>query len=196
MEEGFGQQSEGNEHVYPWWLAYTFDNPLRTLLHRPECLFDGLVREGQTVMDIGCGMGHFSLGLARMVGEAGRVIAVDVQEGMLRRVRQRAARAGLLDRIELRQAGAEQMNIEERVDFVLAFWMVHEVPDKSAFFAEVKRLLKPEARLLMAEPKVHVTRVAFEGEVAQAGAAGLKLVAEPPVAASWAALFALPDKTT
>jgi ubiquinone/menaquinone biosynthesis C-methylase UbiE len=195
MREGFRQLFLGDDHVCPWWFAYTFDNPVRRLMHKPERLFDGLVREGQTVVDIGCGMGHFSLGLARIVGEAGRVIAVDLQSEMLWRVRQRAARAGLLDRIELWQANAEQIGIGEQVDFVLAFWMVHEVPDKPAFFVEVKRLLKPEAHLLMAEPKVHVTRMAFEREVAQARATGLKLAAEPPVAASWAALFALSDKT-
>ena len=76
-----------------------------------------------------------------------------------------------------------------------AFWRVHEVPDKPVFFAEVKRLLKPEAHLLMAEPKIHVTRMAFEQEVAQAQATGLKPIAEPPVAASWAALFALSEET-
>jgi len=85
--------------------------------------------------------------------------------------------------------------IEEQVDFVLAFWMVHEVPDKPAFFAEAERLLKPEAHLLLVEPKVHVTRMAFEQEVAQARAAGLKPVGAPPVAISWSALFALSDKS-
>jgi hypothetical protein len=39
--------NQSNIHVCPWWLAYTFDNPLRRLLHNPEKLLAGLVEEGQ-----------------------------------------------------------------------------------------------------------------------------------------------------
>jgi predicted RNA methylase len=65
------------QHVCPWWLAYTFDNPLRGLLHQPAQILDGLVGQGDTVIDMGCGIGFFSLGLARIVGAAGHVLAID-----------------------------------------------------------------------------------------------------------------------
>ena len=61
-------------HVCPWWLAYTFDNPLRRLIHKPEKIFDGLVQPGMTVMDVGCGMGYVTLGLAEIVGEGCRPV--------------------------------------------------------------------------------------------------------------------------
>ncbi|GEM_PF-6888608 len=81
-----------DDHVCPWWLAYTFDNPLRQLVHNPEKIFSSLIRPGQTVVDIGCGMGYFSLGMAKLVGESGRVISVDLQKEMLAKVHQRQFR--------------------------------------------------------------------------------------------------------
>jgi ubiquinone/menaquinone biosynthesis C-methylase UbiE len=190
MIEGFRQLFLGEDHVCPVWFAYTFDNPLRRMIHRPERLFAGLVHEGQTAIDIGCGIGHNTLGMARMVGETGRVIAVDLQKAMLAKVRQRADRAGMAARIAFHQANAQSIGLTEQVDFALAFWMVHEVPDKAAFFGELRGILKPDALFLMTEPKIHVTRETFEEEVALASDAGLKLVANPKVAVSWAALFA------
>jgi len=173
------------EHVCPWWLAYTFDNPVRRLLHRPETLFRGLVAPGQTAVDVGCGMGHFTLGLARMVGAEGRVVAVDLQDEMLRR----AERAGLLDRIRLHRCTARSLGIAERADFVVASWMVHEVPDRAAFLVEVAAFMKPGARLFVAEPRGHVSEAEVESTVALAAEAGLRVERRPPMAVSRAVVF-------
>ena len=88
----------------PWWLCFTFDNPLRRRLQNPDNILRGLVHEGETVIDIGCGMGYLSLPLARMVGVKGRVICVDLQKEMLETVRKRAERAGLTDVMTFRQS--------------------------------------------------------------------------------------------
>lgn len=178
-----------NTHVCPWWLAYTFDNPLRRLLHNPQKLLAGLVQEDQTVMDIGCGMGHFSIGMARMVGANGCVISVDVQAKMLEKVRARAEQGGLLARIHLHQCQADRIGLSDPVDFVLAFWMVHEVPDRKAFLTEVRDLLKPEARFLVAEPKFHVSASNFQKTVDLACSVGLKQRAGPNVSMSRTVLF-------
>jgi SAM-dependent methyltransferase len=76
----------------PYWLAWALDNPLRRWLHNPQKILEGLVQPGQTVLDLGCGPGYFSLALARMVGANGRVVAVDLQPEMLEFVRRRAER--------------------------------------------------------------------------------------------------------
>ena len=117
------------EGVCPWWLGYAIDNPLRRLLHDPAVLFAGYVGPGMTAVDLGCGMGHFTLGLARLVGPGGKGIAGDLQPQMLERVRRRARRAKLEDRIRLHRAGAASLELDARADFVVASWMVHEVPD-------------------------------------------------------------------
>jgi ubiquinone/menaquinone biosynthesis C-methylase UbiE len=168
-------------HVCPWWFAYTFDNGLRRLIHDPAVLFRGLVREGDTVADIGCGLGHFSLGLARLVGATGKVIAVDLQPEMVRRAGRRAERLGVRPRIDFRVCRPERLGLPEPLDFVLAFWMVHEVPSQRALLAEVRAALRPTGRLLIAEPKGHVSARRFEATVDRARAAGFAITESPPV---------------
>ncbi len=163
-----------DHEVCPWWLAYTFDNPLRRLVHNPGRILAGLVEEDQTVADVGCGMGYWSLAMARMVGPTGRVIAIDLQEKMLATVRRRARRRGLESRIELRLVGADTLGLDEMVDFALAFWMVHEAPDQDHLFRELRAALKPEARLLVVEPRWHVDEESFERTVTAARSADLE----------------------
>jgi ubiquinone/menaquinone biosynthesis C-methylase UbiE len=118
--------------VCPWWLGYLLASPLRRLLQDPARILAPHVREGMIVLEPGPGMGFFTLELARRVGPRGRVVAVELQPRMLAGLGRRAARAGLLSRIELRQARPEAMGIEDlagRVDLVLAFAVVHEFPD-------------------------------------------------------------------
>ncbi|MCK4911633.1 MAG: class I SAM-dependent methyltransferase [Thermodesulfovibrionales bacterium] len=179
-----------SDHVCPWWLAYTFDNPLRRLVHRPERVLAPYVRQGMSVMDVGCGMGHFSIGMARMVGPKGSVRSVDVQQKMLDTLMQRAQKAGVAERIHTLLCDADSLGMEEQVDFILAFWMVHESPDQARMLAEFKGLLNaPEGRLLVAEPRMHVSKQSFEAFVKNAESQGLILMERPRVAFSRAAVF-------
>jgi len=175
--------------VCPWWVAYTFDNPLRPLIHNPRKIFQGLVEEGMTVLDLGAGLGYFSIAMARLVGAEGRVIAVDIQDQMLRRLGRRAARKRLSERIALHKAEPTRIGVDDKVDFALAFWMVHEVPDQAVFLAEVRDALKPGGKLLVAEPRMHVSDTGFRDMVHLARTAGLQPVAPVPVALSRTMLF-------
>lgn len=181
-----------NQHICPTWLAGPLDNPLRRVVHNPEKIFAGLVTKGQTVVDIGCGPGFFSLAMAKLVGDEGRVIAVDLQEAMLERVRRRAVQEGLENRLQLHHGPIEGLNLDGQIDLVLAFWMVHEVPDQPAFLQTVRRLLKPGAHFLLVEPMIHVTAASFQQTVAFAHAAGLESCAEPSIKMSRAMLFTAP----
>lgn len=176
-------------HVCPWWLAYTFDNPLRRFLHRPQVIFKDLVRPGMTVMDIGCGMGYFSLALAEFVGAQGCVIAVDLQPEMLKIFGKRARKAGVGDRIRTQLCEPASLNVFTKVDFVLAFWMAHETPDPEVLFRQIAAVLKPGGRLLLAEPRFHVSAALFQKIMTAAGKAGLKLESTPRIAWSRAAIF-------
>lgn len=60
-------------HVCPWWLCFTFDNVFRKLFHDPEKILSPYVNEGDTALDIGPGMGYFSIPLARLVGSKARL---------------------------------------------------------------------------------------------------------------------------
>lgn len=169
------------EHTCPWWFGYTFDNPIRGLLHDPADVLGGLVNEGDTVADVGCGGGHFSLGMARIVGEEGRVIALDVQQRMLHRARNRARRQGLDRVIEFRLCKPDGLGLDEPLDFVLAFWMAHEVADQRSFFSEIRSSLKPSGRLFIVEPKVHVTAARFQETIETARESGFEIVSVPRI---------------
>jgi ubiquinone/menaquinone biosynthesis C-methylase UbiE len=173
----------------PWWICFIFDNPVRRWLQDPGKVLQGLVKEGQTVYDIGCGMGYFSLTLARMVGKDGKVICVDLQKEMLAAARRRAERAGLVARMQFRRCTATSLGLDETADFALAFWMVHEVPDKGRFLSEIRKALKPGGALFMVEPKIHVSRQGFDTTVATALSAGFQIAGEPKVPMSMAVLL-------
>jgi ubiquinone/menaquinone biosynthesis C-methylase UbiE len=178
-----------SEMVCPWWLCYSFDNPLRRLFHDPERLLGPYVKTGMTAVDIGCGMGYFTIGLARLTGPEGKVIAVDLQQRMLDVLERRSRRARVAERIALHRCSKDSLGVEGPADFALAFWMAHEVPDKSRFFGEIIAFLKPQGRLLLVEPKVHVTQKVLERTVAVCRETGFQVIEEPPVALSRAFLL-------
>jgi SAM-dependent methyltransferase len=163
--------------VCPWWIGYLLASPLRRLVQDPATILAPFVREGMTVREPGPGMGFFTLEAARRVGPRGRVVAVDVQRRMLAALRRRAARAGLADRIDAREARPDALGVDDlagKVDLVLAFAVVHELPDAGRFFAEVRAALAPGGKVLVAEPAGHVAPAAFEESMAAAARAGLR----------------------
>jgi len=165
------------ERVCPFWVGYLLLSPLRRLLENPDKILGRFVREGMTVLEPGCGMGYFTLPMARMVGPEGRVVAVEVQPRMLSVLERRARKAGLLERIELRRARAGGLGVGDlsgEVNFAAALHVVHEMPDQATFFRETWEALKPGARLLVVEPRGHVSLEEFKNTVAVAEKAGLK----------------------
>ncbi|MBU0483028.1 MAG: class I SAM-dependent methyltransferase [Proteobacteria bacterium] len=177
------------QHVCPWWLAYTFDNPLRRFLHRPAEIFDSHLQEGMTVLDLGCGMGYFSIAMAGIVGDSGQVISVDLQEKMLAILKKRAIKAGLANRIAPVQCTEENVGVTEKADFALAFWMVHETPSQKRFLSQVFALLKESGKMLIAEPRMHVTVTDFEKTLDLATRVGFKEISCPKVRWSRAVLL-------
>ena len=176
-------------HVCPWWFAYTFDNPLRRLIHNPKKIFSEYVQEGMTVMDIGCGTGYFTLGLAELVGDEGQVIGIDLQQEMLDITLKRAAKKGLEHRIILNRAAPTSIGITKPVDFVLAFWMVHETPDPEKFFAEIAAILKPTGKIIYTEPAFHVSDKKYRKILIAAQKSGLNKSQDLKIAFSRAALL-------
>ena len=167
-------------------------SPLRRLLHNPIKILSPHVTPGMTILDLGCAMGFFSLPLGEMVAPGGRVVCVDLQERMIRTLKKRAARAGASDRIQTRLCQAGSLGLDDlngRIDFTLAFAVVHEVPNARTLLAEIHSLLRPGGRLLIAEPRGHVRRVAFETTLAAAAEAGLSLIDRPEVKRTHAALL-------
>jgi ubiquinone/menaquinone biosynthesis C-methylase UbiE len=177
------------QRVCPWWCCFTFDNIFRKILQDPERILKPFIKRGWTVLDVGPGMGYFTIPLAKLVGDTGRVIAADLQQRMLDGIHHRAIRAGVRDRITLHQSTPHSIGISESIDFCLAFWMVHEVPDRTRFFGEISSKLKPDGLLLLVEPKLHVSKENFEKTLGMAKSAGLSTANQPKIFLSYSVLL-------
>ena len=179
------------QHVCPWWIGYFLASPIRRISFDPRKILAPFVSEGMTVLEPGPGMGFFTLELARAVGPKGRVVAVDVQAKMLAALERRARRAGLSGRIECRLVRGDGLGVGDlagKVDLVIAFAMVHEVPDTGRFFQEAAAALKRGGHLFFVEPAGHVTKKSFETSLRSAAVAGLHLESLPAIHKSHAAL--------
>lgn len=160
--------SDRNKRLCPVENAGSLDNKMRRWLQNPQKILGPYIKEGMTVLEVGCGPGFFSVDMAQMVGKSGRVIASDIQEGMLQKVRDKIAGTELEEQVTLHKCEENKIGLLEHVDFVLLFYMVHEVPNKEAFFYEIGSILKQEGQVLLVEPPLHVSKAAFEKTVKKA----------------------------
>lgn len=159
-------------HTCPWWFTYVFDNPLRKLVQPPERTLESTVWEGQRVLDLGCGMGYFAVAAARMVERDGQVHAVDLQQRSLDALVRRAERAGVADRIRVHRQDATRLELPEPIDAAYAIWTLHEMRPLAAVAERLAAVLPTDGRLLVAEPKIHVTERGFSRILATLGDAG------------------------
>jgi ubiquinone/menaquinone biosynthesis C-methylase UbiE len=109
--------------------------------------------------------------MSRLAGNSGKIIAADLQDGMLEIVRQKIKKYGISN-IELFKCGSDRIGVDKKADFIMIFWMLHEVPDISAFLQEIKSMLSPGGKVLIAEPNFHVSKKDFQkaiGIMHQAG---------------------------
>ena len=157
--------SDGIKRVCPVERADHLDNRIRRWLQNPHKILRPYIKQGITVLDLGCGPGFFSIDMAQMVGKSGQVIASDLQEGMLQKVKDKIKGTELEQRITLHKCEENKIGVSEHVDFVLLFYMVHEVPNKEEFFKEIGTILSPNGQVLIVEPPFHVSKSAFEETV-------------------------------
>ena len=188
------EKKKGGHPVCPPWLCFTFDNRFRRLLQNPGAILGPFVGPGDSVIDIGPGMGYFTIPLARMVGPNGRVTAIDIQEEMLAGLRRRAEKNGVSEIIRTHRAVPDSLGDHPRADFILAFWMVHEVPDQRAFLTKIFDLLKTGGRFLLVEPKIHVTEKDFQRTLRTADEIGFEFKETPRVRLSRSVLLTREEK--
>jgi ubiquinone/menaquinone biosynthesis C-methylase UbiE len=174
-------------HVCPWWLCFTFDNPFRTLIHDPREILTPLVKSGDSVLDLGPGMGYFTFPLSDIVGKKGCVYAADIQKEMLQHIENKKNR---YDYQNIKTYLIKKnIDINEKFDLVLMFWMFHEVQNKDDLLSDITDRLKANGRVLLVEPKLHVSKRSFKKELELAVEHNLQVEGYPEIALSNSALF-------
>ena len=181
---------EKNKRICPVAIAGGLDNFLRRFLQNPQRILKPYIRKGMTVLDLGCGPGFFTIEIAKLLEDSGKVIAADVQEGMLEKVTKKIKGTGLEQRIEIHKCEDNKIGVVETVDFVLAFYMIHEVPDQDKLFEELKSIVQPTGKIFIIEPKFHVSGKSFENMIGRVKEMGFEITGRPKVFFSRTAILA------
>ena len=167
--------------VCPVERAGRLDNKYRKWYQNPSRLLAPYIEEGMTVLDFGCGPGYFTVDMAKMVGDRGQIIAVDMQEGMLQLLKKKITGTDLENRITLHKSEANKIGLTDRIDFALAFYVIHELPSQEDFFKELASILKPGGKVFLSEPPFRVPKTAFMRMINIAESAGFRIDKKPRI---------------
>jgi ubiquinone/menaquinone biosynthesis C-methylase UbiE len=110
------------------------------------------IRDGESVLDVGCGTGTLAVAAKRVTGVSGMVAGVDASPAMIDRANQKARRAGVV--VDFKVGVAESLSFEdESFDVVFGTLMMHHLPRtiRSDSLREMRRILKPGGRVLIVE---------------------------------------------
>ncbi len=172
---------EQNNRICRVESAGGLDNSVRRLIQNPHKILKPFIREGMAVLDLGCGPGFFSIEIAKMLFASGKVIAADVQDGMLEMVTKKIKGTELEQRIVIHKTQEDSIGLAENVDFVFAFYMIHEAPNQVKLFEELKSILKSDGKIYIVEPKFHVPKKMFEAMIDRIKGVGFEVVEGPKI---------------
>ncbi|MCZ7405637.1 MAG: class I SAM-dependent methyltransferase [Candidatus Methanoperedens sp.] len=141
-------------------MAWVLNSPLRTLIEvrllgMPRSAFlnevSHHIRGDEVVLDVGAGSGYFSLAIAKKLN-SGKVICFDLSEEMLQRLKHKAKKEGLENRIQIMNGEASSLDLnDESVDLVVSSFAFHEVSSPETVLMEMIRVLKPNGWVIITD---------------------------------------------
>jgi ubiquinone/menaquinone biosynthesis C-methylase UbiE len=182
----FAHHRHGNPENLPDYVA-KMEDPSRADWQKPDEILKALrLSPGQVVAEIGPGPGYFALRIARIVGDAGQVIAVDVEPEMLRVLRDRVASAGQRNITPVFALPDDPLIQEGTCDLIFIANTYHHFPEGPAYLKTLARKLKPAGRIANVDfhktdlpvgpPVAH--KISRDEFLRDAESAGLQLAAE------------------
>jgi len=153
----------------------------RQFFQNPQKILKKYIRPGMTVLDLGCGTGYFTLEIARLLNDNGKVIAVDVQKGMLDILQQKLENRELKKLIEIHDGQENRIDLSEKVDFILAFYSFHEMRYLDNIILDLTKIVKPETKILISEQKLHVSKNRFNEIIAKIENNGFEVCERPMI---------------
>ena len=161
---------------FPASMAWLLDNPLMRM-HANRLARRLPIERGMRVADVGCGPGRLTIPVARLVGDEGEVLAVDLQDRMLAIVERRAARAHLGNVRTLQAAAGDGAVPAGRYDVALLVTVLGEIPSerRGAAMAEIAAALRPGGRLVVIDAIFDPHRQSREAVLLLGGPAGFDL---------------------
>jgi ubiquinone/menaquinone biosynthesis C-methylase UbiE len=164
------------KRLCPLSNAHKLERNSRKIFQNPHRILKPYIKEGMTVMDFGCGPGFYTIEMANLIKDTGKVYAVDLQEGMLDLLKQKIKGTEAEKNIVFHKCEKDKIGLTDKFDFILAFYVVHEVPSQENLFKEFKSLLKPEGKILIYEPKSRVTKSEFAQMIETLKSIGFEII--------------------
>jgi ubiquinone/menaquinone biosynthesis C-methylase UbiE len=141
----------------PWLTRESRDREedCHTLLEALE------IKPGETVCDMGCGNGFYAVRIAKLLGDSGKVIAVDIQREMLELLKERAAAERITNIDTVLGTIIDPKLPEASIDLMLLVDVYHEFSHPQEMLAAIRKSLKPDGRVALVEfraedPKVPI----------------------------------------
>ena len=168
-------------HLHPIDKAGALENRLRLFLQNPRKILKKYVRSGMTVLDLGCGPGFFTFEIARLLNNNGKVIASDVQKGMLELLKRKLQNSELQKLIEIHNSQENEICLTEKVDFILAFYSFHEMKYIDNIIRDLAKIVKPETMIFISEQKFHVSKNTFNKIIEKMKNSGFEICERPMI---------------
>ncbi len=142
----------------PVWMSFLLENPYMKSVASAEILMDrARVQPGMRILDVGCGAGRIAIPAALRVGEAGAIVALDVQAGMLKKLEHEAHKQGVTNIRTIHSGAGLGTAVSGVFDRVFIVTALGEIPDRPAALREARAALAPDGMLSITEvfPDIH-----------------------------------------
>lgn len=177
------------QNLHPIEEAKALDSTFRSFFQNPRKIISKYITPEMNVLDLGCGTGFFTTEIAKRLNNSGKVIAADVQQGMLDILKKKIENQTYKQRIEPLHCPETHLGIKRKFDFILAFYSFHEMKYLDNVIKELSEICTHNGRILIAEQKFHVPKSFFDSSIKKMEHHKFKIIDRPRLFLSRAVLM-------